>query len=86
MNADTIESQVIDSLSWVYDNTRGKMNEYPFIISEGQDFSVINNQYLDVCFRPIFHDYPIPNYIPYYIPLTNNVDYYNSGISDILVL
>ena len=38
---------VVDSISWVYDNTRGRMRSYPFCWNcPGQQ------QYYDLCFRP----------------------------------
>lgn len=80
----SIDSTIIDSLSWLYDNTRGKMNEYPFELSEGvKNLELLNNHILDVAFRPVFNDFPgYASYIPYYYPWSSNEVYYNSGLSE----
>ena len=83
---DSITDPVIDSLSWLYDNTRGIMRKYPFHepIQDKSQETLLINHILDVAFRPTFHDYPIANSIPYYPPFTSNgvaADYYYSGFT-----
>lgn len=78
--------QIIDSVSWLYDNTRGRMKEYPFTGSTMKDkFAVLNTDIIDVSFRPTIHEYDpgIQPDIPYPpAEWLSNVSYYDSGWKD----
>ncbi|MEA3479727.1 MAG: hypothetical protein U9R60_16205 [Bacteroidota bacterium] len=71
---------IIDSIYWVYDNTRGKMNSYPFSTVNGVSEGTLDNSQIDVVFRPSFMQTPENTYILYNTASnTSNKDYYNSG-------
>lgn len=80
-----ISGTVIDSISWLYDNTRGKMNDYPFEQNDQRPPTL--NIPCDVIFRPTFNHYFISwgDYgIVYYPAWTSNSlnGYYDSGLID----
>ena len=66
--------KVIDSISWIYDNTRGKMKEYPFIPTE-TPVETTKNTLIDVVFRPTFVE--VSGFWGY--GATSNSSTYNSG-------
>ncbi len=75
---DKITDSVIDSISWIYDNTRGRMKFYPWIETEGSKEEATINTLIDVAFRPTFISNPDNTIIEY--TLTSNKFIYNSGI------
>ena len=48
-------NEIIDSVWWLYDNTRGTMKKYPFCTPPTDHLSIEPIVY-DVCFRPTFPD------------------------------
>ncbi|MBU2650327.1 MAG: T9SS type A sorting domain-containing protein [Bacteroidetes bacterium] len=70
----SLEDNIVDSLYWIYDNTRGTMKGYPFVSTNGGgEFNDFINPTIDVCFRPTFMNC---NFV--YNPLvqiTNHPDY-----------
>ncbi len=78
----TTEFPVIDSISWIYDNTRGMMRGYPFDKTSKEE-PTLNAMAYDVSFRPSFpnFDFYIYNRQPPDSPITSNSYWYNSGLS-----
>jgi hypothetical protein len=72
-----ITDEIIDSLSWIYDNTRGSMRTYPFSDENGTDGLNLNDAVIDVCFRPTFIDASI-----FYTGTDSNNAFYDSGYPD----
>lgn len=68
-------SPVMDSISWIYDNTRGNMKHYPFSASNGYDDLPTIGVEIDVVFRPTF----LNSYFQSYTE-TSNDTFYDSGI------
>lgn len=52
-------TQIIDSISWYYDNTRGRMRDYPFCPQNGPPCT---EQQYDVVFRPFYLVKPFEHY------------------------
>lgn len=83
---DDANSPIVDSLSWIYDNTRGKMRKYPFQadntpVIEKAGSTIIH--IYDVLFRPTFMLCDLPYNPEDYSPYDpNNADWYNSGMPD----
>lgn len=77
-----ITDPVVDTISWLYDNTRGEMRRYPFINStssnSGNSQDMMDKS-IDVAYRPTFNHYP--ENIPYVDQWEPNPYYYNSGIT-----
>ena len=67
---------IATSISWVYDNTRGRMREYPFY-PQNVDCSPCEATY-DVCFRPYFLHRPD---IHGYTEVDNNLLFTNGTIN-----
>ncbi len=79
---DTKESPVIDSISWIYDNTRGMMRGYPFDKTSKEE-PPLNTMAFDVSFRPSFPELTyIYNRQPPDPPITSNSIWYDSGLSN----
>lgn len=74
----SIDDDIIDSISWVYDNTRGAMREYPFY-NPTMKYPEMNTKTIDVAFRPTFPDVLVWNYNP---PNLNNLFFYDSGLEE----
>ncbi len=75
---ESIDNEIIDSISWVYDNTRGAMRSYPFWEPTIKD-PELNTSSIDVAFRPTFPDIGDWYYIPN-PPNSSNSMWYDSGI------
>lgn len=73
-----ISDDVIDSISWIYDNTRGKMKEYPWKFTDQQGDILLTNTLIDVVFRPTFIETPFPLLWTY--DKTSNAGIYESGL------
>lgn len=72
-----LSDPIIDSLSWIYDNTRGTMKNYPFIPN---DRNQQKHPLIDVTFRPTFIN--VPSYWPY-IAISNQ-SIYSSGLDTLI--
>jgi hypothetical protein len=72
-----ITDPIIDSIWWIYDNTRGKMKTYPFADENGDLNLTLINNIVDVCFRPTFINGNI-----LYGYINSNTSIYNSGVTD----
>lgn len=75
----TTEYPVIDEISWIYDNTRGAMKEYPFDIPDQRPPDI--NPPIDVVFRPTFQGQSFGDCISYFPEWLENSGYYESGAS-----
>lgn len=73
-----IDDPVIDSISWIYDDTRGSMSTYPFSENNGDDNLTLGPSVFDVLFRPTFINYD--GFLTY-LETTNDY-FYESGHSD----
>ena len=74
---DSSNNYIIDSISWIYDNTRGAMKNYPFC-APTTDHLIFEPIVYDVCFRPTLPD--LGQY--FYGPDTSNASWYNSGLAN----
>ncbi len=70
-NGNSIDSTIVVKISWLYDNTRGRMQKYPFIFNNGGTNEEIK---YDVIFIPKFV-YDTPHY--YYT--TSNIDWFQGA-------
>lgn len=73
----SISSPIIDSIWWLYDNTRGKMKIYPFVDENGDDSITLIHPHIDISFRPTFINGTFS-----YGQTISNVSIYDSGVAD----
>lgn len=78
---ESVSSPILDSISWIYDNTRGVMNTYPFWVPGTDELGPSKSDY-DVLYRPTFIDYNKYAGIYNYIGNNSNEIYYYSGLKD----
>ncbi|MCD4696576.1 MAG: T9SS type A sorting domain-containing protein [Bacteroidales bacterium] len=75
-DGETIEDPILVTLSWLYDNTRGRMKSYPFIDDNG---GTNEKEKYDVVFRPYFIYDGYPNNSAHTYATTTNVGWFTGA-------